>query len=132
MKEPKLMVSCLNTDVLYSAFISEGIDSKQIRLVYSLWKVTRSDGIEYSIDSVNLCDIFEEGKIKIVYQDTTEYWSTTPYESPILINPIWYAILKCAHDGIMVTRDYHHIYLEAIRFVKKEDDVLIYRLSFGS
>ena len=132
MKKPKLMVSCRHYDALDSAFISEGIDPNKPRLTYSLWKVTKSDGVEYEIDSINLYDTFEEGKIKIVYKDTTEYWSTTPYESPILIDPIWYAILKCARDGIVVTGDYHHIYLEAIRFVKKEDNVLIYRLSFGS
>jgi len=126
------MVSCQNDDAMDSAFISEGMDPNKSRLIYSLWKMTRSDGIEYSIDSVNLYDTFEEGKIKIVYMDTTDYWSTTPYESPVLINPTWYAILKCARDGIVVTGDYHHIYLEAIRFVEKKDDVLIYRLSFGS
>ena len=121
MKKPKLMVSVNNDDHMDDAFISEGLCSniQQIHLIFSM-------------DPVNLYDIPYEGKVKVVYSDSTGYWSTTPYESPVLIDPTWYAILKCAREGIIVTGDYHHVYLEHVNQGSEEGGVKILNLWFGS
>ena len=111
------MVSARDDTALYDAFFSEGI--YQTHLIFSM-------------DPVNLYDIPYEGKVKVIYSDDTGYWSTTPYESPILIDPIWYAILKCAREGIIVTGDHHHVYLESVDLLEEEDGVRILNLWFGS
>jgi len=121
MAKPKLMVSSQKNDALDDAFFSEGVCStlQQVHLIFSM-------------DPVNLYDIPYEGKIKVVYSDSTGYWSTTPYESPVLIDPTWYAILKCAREGIIVTGDHHHVYLESVDLLEEEDGVRILNLWFGS
>jgi len=110
------MVSSKNDVPLYDAFFSEGIH--QVHLIFSM-------------DPVNLYDIPYEGKVKVVYSDITGFWSTTPYESPVLLDPTWYAILKCAREGIIVTGDHHHVYLESINETE-EDGVTVLELWFGS
>ncbi len=117
MKKPKLMVSSKNATSLYDAFFSEGI--YQMHLIFSM-------------DPVNLYDIPHKGKVKVVYDDSTGYWSQTPYESPVLIDPNWYAILKCAREGIMKTGDYHHVYIEKVWLVREENGIKILELVFGS
>ena len=121
MEKPELIVSCQNDDAMDLAFISEGLCSslQQVHLIFSM-------------DPVNLYDIPYEGKVKVVHSDSTGYWSIIPYESSVLIDPTWYAILKCARESIIVTGDHHHVYLEQVNQVREENGVKILDLSFGS
>jgi len=113
------MVSSHDNDHMDNAFIAEGVRPTQIYLIFSM-------------EPVNLYDIPYEGRVKIVYFDSTRYWSQTPYESPVLIDPTWYAILKCAREGIMKTGDYHHVYLEKVRLDKEQNGRKRLEFVFGS
>lgn len=116
-KTPELWIETNNSDNLKLAFASEGITPAP--LIYSLFG-----------QKINLYDVPFDGKVKFAYENTI--WNGTTYESPVLIDPTWYAIMKCANQAIIETQDFHHVFLEVINFWKMEDDVHVYELVYGS
>jgi DICT domain-containing protein len=79
----------------------------------------------------NLDKIAAEGKVVLICKAD---WSDKgkDYRSEVLENPTWMQVAICANEMIKITNDYHHVFLERISYVKKEDGVNIYELQMGS
>ena len=55
-----------------------------------------------------------------------------PYRSRIMASPTWGDLMKCAKEQARRTLDEHHVFVEGIEFVRKDESVTVIRLCLGS
>lgn len=87
------------------------------------------------VDGYRFLDVAIKGRCVISYRtyDTFSHTGNTYYCSPLLNNPSWMDVARIADAAIKHTGDYHHIYLEAVRFIAANPNgVAIYELRMGS
>lgn len=97
-------------------------------------RITGDRVVFYSVDA-NMNDIAFEGK-GVLEEKYDEFWSDKgrDYRSPVVENPTWLEVALLADEMIRTTGDYHHSFLEGIRFFEEKtvDGVSIYRFVMGS
>ena len=55
-----------------------------------------------------------------------DFWGgsgSRTYVGPAMTNPTWKDVLDFATDGIVITNDWHHVFLESISFSGQFDDM---------
>ena len=55
-----------------------------------------------------------------------------PYRSRVMASPTWGDLMKCAKQQAKKTLDEHHVFVEGIEFLRKDDNVTVIRLCLGS
>lgn len=113
--------------------IRERIDEKLGSSRYVAYSAYEIDE-EKDIPVDNLDKIAVEGKVKFV-NERDEFWGgqeSKDWESEILINPTWLDVCVLANEMIQTTKDFHHVFLEGINVLKREEDLNIAELMMGS
>jgi hypothetical protein len=98
---------------------------KEIRVIYAAYSF---DEFDTPID--NLDEVPVRGKA--VFKDEGNFWENieekyakkyNPFKK-IMDSPTWLEIAVAANEMILTTNDFHHVYLEDVRF-NDDDDILI-------
>lgn len=102
---------------------------KKTYVSYSAYETDKNDEPIDNLDKVAV-----NGKVILIQRDS-DYWGdekSKVYESKILENPTWLEVAICANDMIHTVRDFHHVFLEALSFYRKEGEVSVYKFDMGS
>ena len=106
-------------------------------LSWKLLKLLRENPMILPSNGNNPNDIAVHGKVIFRRNKSQDLlWGDQEhYVSEVVENPTWFIVTLFANDMILRTRDYHHIYLEAISYVgdsQVDSDVKIYTFVLGS
>lgn len=93
---------------------------KDWHVIYSAYKEDEND---LPID--NLDEVYVTKPARFISGDGM-------YTSPIVKNPTWLEICLLANDMIIATQDFHHVYLEDLLLVNREDGIHTYEFVMGS
>jgi hypothetical protein len=91
---------------------------KEHHIVYSASEYI-DDGSEFGRVENNLDEIAVEGKC-IFKRERSDFWggeTSKDYSSKILSNPTWKEVCVLADESIKKVNDYHHVFLEGVRFM---------------
>lgn len=101
--------------------------------VYIRFSAYDPDEWDIPIDNLDIIPIKGKIKFKDGVFDVSRFREIyEPFESEIYDSPTWLEICVIANEMIMKTKDVHHIYLEMLGDVHKEDEVTIATLIMGS
>lgn len=81
---------------------------------------TSKNGLHYTKQNV----VAFQGRVR-VEADADDFFGgpeSKPYKSHIMTNPTWGSLFRCFKAQIKTTRDYHHVFLEGARLVRREVD----------
>lgn len=93
------------------------------------------DDLEKKIITSHLDDVAAYGYCIFVRENDTFFGGSNgkDYQSLSAYNPTWKQLCILANDAIVQTNDYHHVYLEGIRFVGVYDDhTNVFEFQMGS
>ena len=105
-------------------------------LRYANYDTVEKEGVERIID--NLDEIAVKGYVRFESERNDFFGGpkSKDYRSKILKNPTWLEVAVYCEKKIRKTRDYHHCFLEAIKFLRTEKikgkEVQIFDFSMGS
>ncbi len=113
--------------------MGERIDEKlgsSRHVAYSAYELDE----EKNIPIDNLDKIAVEGKVKFVAKRDQFYGGneSKDWESEIINNPTWLDVCVLANNMVQTTKDFHHIFLEGVSVLKREEDLNIAELMMGS
>jgi hypothetical protein len=110
--------------------LKEYDDAPDVFVYYSAYK---SDGGDVPID--NLDEVPITGKVKIVDGPHEHCWGRKPgsvFESEVMESPTWLELAVQMDFMIREVKDFHHVFLEGVKVVRKEGDVSVCRFITGS